>query len=140
MSWWSGKTDVVASSTTHAEYIGQDFAARELEWILQFLKELGVKQEVIPDIIGTKLEDTTLYGDNQPAMNLARNPVNHKASKHIDVKHHRIRDLLKRKVFKLVYVPTLDNTADILTKGVDKQKFEKHRAGMGMIRVKEDSY
>lgn len=40
INWWSGKEDLVASSTVHAEYIGQDAAARELEWLIQLQKEI----------------------------------------------------------------------------------------------------
>lgn len=136
ISWWSGKQEIVASSTTHAEYIGQDAASRELEWILQFLGELNLSPNDIPAIYGRE-SAPSLYGDNQPAQNLAKNPVNHRATKHFDIKLHRIRELLHNKVFRLLYVPSKMNTADILTKCLDKSTFEFHRTGMGISRLLE---
>jgi hypothetical protein len=139
ISWWSGKEDLVASSTVHAEYIGQDAAARELEWLIQLQREIGFTAASSPRIYGYGLGNTPwLYGDNQGAQSLAKNPVNHKQSKHIDIKYHRIRELLKNGVFRLEYVPTKENVADIFTKGLDKPSFEKHRAAMGMHKIRED--
>lgn len=142
VTWGSGKQELVAASTTHAEYIGQDSAARELEWILQLLKEMGLPPDSIPKIYGHGIIDPlpSLYGDNQPAQKLAKNAGNHKGSKHIDIKYHRIRELLEKKVLKLIYVPSKKNTADIMTKALDKGTFEMHREGMGMGLIREDSF
>ena len=136
VSWWSGKQEVVATSTVHAEYIGQDYATRELMWIQQFLKELG-----LPAREGTKVyghmgqTPPTLYGDNQGAQALARNPVHHKLTKHIDIKHHFIREQLAKKVLTLVYCPSQKNVADIMTKPLQRVVFERHREAMGMTEV-----
>ena len=133
VSWGSFKQSVVATSTTQAEYIGQDAAARELLFLLQFLKELDVPGLEVSH--PTNITGPNLMGDNQGALALAKNPVHHKLSKHFDIKLHFVRDLLKKKLFVLRYVPTKDNTADIMTKPLDKQPFEKHRSGMGMIEL-----
>ena len=93
VSWWSGKQELVATSTTQAEYIGQDAATRELIWILQLLKDIGFSPNEITKVYGNIAP--TLFGDNQSAQALARNAVHHKLSKHFDVKYHFIREQLK---------------------------------------------
>ena len=125
ISWWSGKQEVVATSTTQAEYIGQEHATRELMWILQFLRDIGFPPAQVPK----------LYGDNQSAQSLARNPNQHKRTKHFDVKHHFIREQLQRKTMRLIYCPSQKNIADIMTKPLSKQVFEQHREGMGMQQM-----
>jgi transposase InsO family protein len=133
ISWWSGKQDLVATSTTHAEYIGQDQAARELVWILQFLKEIGFSPEHLTKIYGHSLP--TLLGDNQGALALAKNGGHHKLSKHFDVRLHAIRGYIQKKILELVYCPSNQNTADIMTKPLSKQVFEFHREGMGIQKL-----
>jgi hypothetical protein len=133
VSWWSGKQDVVATSTTHAEYIAQDYATRELIWILQFLKELGFPAQSTTNVFGNAANSLpTLLGDNQGALALARNPVHHKRTKHIDVKYHFIREQLAKKILSLVYCPSQKNVADIMTKPLGKPLFERQRESMGM--------
>ena len=136
ISWWSGKQPVVATSTTHAEYIGQDYAARELIWILRFLDEIGFPAKDITKIYShLNLTMPLLYGDNQGALALAKNPVHHRLTKHIDVRYHFIREQLAKKVFNLLYCPTKKNVADIMTKPLDKVLFEQHRESMGISDV-----
>ena len=63
--------------------------------------------------------------DNQGAINLAKNPMYHKRSKHIDVKYHFIRSEIRTGRIELEYIPTSDNVADIFTKPVNKAKLDK---------------
>ncbi len=127
---------MVATSTTHAEYIAQDYAARELVWILEFLREIGFPASNITKVYGNAEESLTrLYGDNQGALALARNPVHHKNTKHIEVKYHYIREQLAKKVMSLSYCPSQQNMADIMTKPLSRQVFEKHRQAMGMSGI-----
>jgi hypothetical protein len=136
ISWWSGKQPVVATSTTHAEYIGQDYAARELIWILRFLDEIGVPAKDVTKVYShLNLSLPLLYGDNQGALALAKNPVHHRLTKHIDVRFHFIREQLAKNVFKLLYCPTKRNVADIMTKPLDRPLLEQHRESMGISDV-----
>ena len=139
ITWESSKQDLVATSSTYAEYIGQDLGARHLLFALQFVREIGFPKHIEDQILGTSvtpmgytMPEATLYGDNIGAQSLARNPVNHKLSKGFLVKYHHIRDWLEKKLFQLKYVSTSQNTADIITKSLDNQPFEKHRIGLGM--------
>jgi hypothetical protein len=139
IAWESSKQNLVATSSTYAEYIGQDLGARNLLFVKQFIQEIGFPAQIEEQILGTtitpmgySMSGVKLFGDNLGAQSLARNPVNHKLSKHFLVKYHHIRDWLEKKMFQLQYVPTTQNTADIMTKALDKQLFERHRSGLGM--------
>ena len=64
------------------------------------------------------VEVPTLHCDSQSAIMLAKNPVFHAMTKHIDVKYQFIWDVLEDKHMELVKVHTDDNPADLLTKGL----------------------
>jgi hypothetical protein len=91
-----------------AEYIATAEAAREAVWLRNLLKELGFKQ----------VGPTTLHVDNQGAMRLATSPSTHQRTKHIDIKHHLIRELIDRGTIELRYVATEKQQADLLTKAL----------------------
>jgi len=97
---------------------------------LEFLNEIGFAPEEVTKVFGNM--KPTLFGDNQSAQAIARNPVKHKLSKHFRCKLHYIREQLKNNVLNLVYCPSSLNTADVMTKPLSKGVFERHREGMGM--------
>ena len=106
---------IIAQSTTEAEYIAINIAAKEAIYIKSLLLELGYyKQNKLP-----------LYTDNNGALLLAKNPVFHERTKHIAVKYHYIRDLINRGIIDLIYIPTKDQKADGFTKALDKNKFQE---------------
>ena len=80
------------------------------------MTDLGIKQEL-----------PVLHCDSQSAIQLARNPVFHAKTKHVDVKYHFIRELIEDKQLQLVKVHTTENPADLLTKGLPKASFEQCR-------------
>jgi transposase InsO family protein len=108
ITWCSRRQQTVASSTVEAEYIATAEAAREAIWLRNLLKELGFKS----------LSSTLLHVDNQGALRLALNPSTHQRTKHIDIKHHLIRELVESGTIDLEYVPTQKQEADILTKAL----------------------
>jgi methyl coenzyme M reductase subunit D len=71
---------------------------------------------------------TVIYEDNKGCIDLSLNPVHHGRSKHIDIKHHSIRDRVQDGQVKLEYVATEDNIADIFTKPLIAIKFKKFAA------------
>ena len=73
---------------------------------------------------------TVIRIDNQGAINLARNPIHHQRSKHIDIKYHFIRLEVKEERVSLEYIPTEENIADIFTKPASKGKLQKFKAIM----------
>lgn len=108
---------VIATSTMVAEWIASYFATTEAIWLRKLLKELGFEQKL----------PTVIYGDNQGAIAISENPESHQRSKHIDVKYRYVRECVEAQSIKMDYINTSDMIADLLTKGLDCSKFEKHR-------------
>ena len=113
----------VALSTTEAEYMAMAEALKEIMWLRQFLIDLDYGD---PDLA------TTLFTDNQGALALAENPVSHARSKHIDIRHHFIRNAVIAGTVFVQYIPTDSMTADSLTKALGRQKHERCLELMGM--------
>ncbi|MCI68219.1 peroxidase 4-like, partial [Trifolium medium] len=61
----------------------------------------------------------TLYCDNLSAINISKNPIQHSRTKHIDIRHHFIRELVEEKIVMLEHVATEEQLADIFTKALD---------------------
>ena len=76
------------------------------------LKDFGVSREVL-----------TLYYDNLSAINISKNPIQHSRTKHIDIRHHYIRNLIEDKIIDLRHVSIEDQMVDIFTKGLDASKY-----------------
>ena len=65
-----------------------------------------------------------IFGDNQASIKLAENPQSHDRTKHIDIKHFYIREIIKQYPIKVEYISTKDQLADILTKATTTQVFK----------------
>jgi hypothetical protein len=83
ISWFSKKQNCVALSTAEAEYIAAGSSCSQLLWMKQMLSEYNVEQDML-----------TSYYDNLSAINISKNPIQHSRTKHIDIRHHFIRDLV----------------------------------------------
>ena len=116
ISWKSRKQQTVALSTCKAEYISLANAVQEAKFLKQLCKDMNIVSD-----------DVLINVDNQGAINLAKNPVNHQRSKHIDIKYHFIRSEIQKGNVRLQYVTTEDNVADIFTKPATKAKLEKFK-------------
>ena len=117
VSWQVKKQPTVSLSSCEAEYQGLAAAVQEAIFLRGLLRELGYEQ----------FEPTTIGEDNQSCIKLATNPVLHKRSKHIDTKYHFIRERVDDNSIKLIYTPTDEMAADLLTKALPQQKVEQHR-------------
>ncbi|KAL3016515.1 hypothetical protein AAZX31_06G217400 [Glycine max] len=126
ISWFSKKQNCVSLSTAEAEYIAAESSCSQLVWMKQMLKEYNVEQDVM-----------TLYCDNLSAINISKNPVQHSRTKHIDIRHHYIRDLVDDKVITLEHVDTEEQIADIFTKALDANQFEKLRGKLGICLLED---
>nr|GEU34318.1 copia LTR rider [Tanacetum cinerariifolium] len=104
---------VVALSTTEAEYMALTEAVKEAIWLRGLLEELGVE-----------LNRVTVNCDNQGAIHLSRNHVFHERTKHINVRYHFIREVLEAKTVEVLKVGTEHNVADALTKVVPGHKLQ----------------
>src|SRR5205814_4744190 len=129
VAWRSQLQPTVALATMEAEYMALTEATKELIWIRNLLMELGY----INNKTDTK-SPTDLYSDNQSAIALAKNPVSHARAKHIDIRHHFIREAIQDKIIWVQYIPTAEMTADSLTKALSREKHQKCAARMGMTR------
>ncbi|CAB4009117.1 Hypothetical predicted protein, partial [Paramuricea clavata] len=116
VSWRSRKQATVALSTCEAEYMALTDAVQEAKFLKQLCVDLNIVQVS---------HSVLVNGDNQGAINLAKNPMYHKRSKHIDVKYHFIRSEVRTGSIVLAYILTDENEADIFTKPVSKVKLDK---------------
>ena len=98
ISWQSKRQPTVALSSTEAEYMALTQAAKEALWLQGLLSEFGIK----------KTRPTTILEDNQGCIALAKNPTSHARTKHIDIRHHFIRETLEAGQIKLDYCPTVE--------------------------------
>jgi hypothetical protein len=127
IAWKSRRQPTVALSTMESEYMALTDATKELKWIRTLLAELGYSNNNSNDE-----PPTTLFSDNQSAIALAKNPVSHARAKHIDLRHHFVREAIQDKVIWVQYIPTTEMTADSLTKALGREKHEKCTSRMGM--------
>ena len=122
VSWGSRKQNSIALSTTEAEYIAAAACCSQLLWLKQQLKDFGVE-------LGT-LE---IKCDNTSAINVSKNPVHHSRTKHIDIRHHFLRDHVEKGNIELTHCRTEDQIADIFTKGLSRLPYLNLRMLLGMI-------
>jgi len=123
ISWSSKRQGTVALSSCEAEYYAISSAITETQWIRQFLRELlSYDRQLSQSNI-----DTLSQVDNQSAIAISINDVHHTRSKHIDIRHHFIRDAIISGKVCMEYVPTEDQLADILTKGLGRIRHQELR-------------
>ena len=126
VSWFSKKQNCVSLSTAEAEYIAAGSSCSQMIWMKQMLTEYNVTQDVM-----------TLYCDNLSTINISKNPIQHSRTKHIDIRHHFIRDLVEEKTIKLEHVATEIQLADLFTKALDANQFENLRGKLGIFQHEE---
>jgi len=129
ISWSSKRQQCVSTSSAEAEYVGECNAAKELTFLVQALKEVGYD--------GSDTNPTTILADNQAAIKMGSNPVNHHRAKHIDTSYHYVRNKVEEGAIKLEYIPTDQMVADGLTKPLESGKFLRFRSVMGLASRNE---
>jgi hypothetical protein len=112
MSWASKKQNLVALSTTEVEYIAAGHCCAQLLWIRQTLRDYGYK-----------LSKNPLLFDNESAIRMADNLVDHSRTKHIDIRYHFLRDHQQKGDIEIAYVSTHNQLDDIFTKLLDEKTF-----------------
>ncbi|GBE86218.1 Retrovirus-related Pol polyprotein from transposon TNT 1-94 [Sparassis crispa] len=120
--WSSKRQHSMAQSSTEAEYMAGAHGTKEAVWLRAFLSEIGQVQK----------GPTPLLIDNQSAIALSKNAAFHERTKHIAVRYHFIREKYDSGEIEPEYVPTRNQVADVLTKGLPREKHEKFSAGMGL--------
>jgi hypothetical protein len=122
VSWSSKKQNSIALSTTEAEYVATGACCAQLLWMKQTLRDFGCEQSKIP-----------LLCDNERAIKLADNPVNHSRTKHIDIRHHFLRDHQAKEDIDVQHVRTEFQLADIFTKPLDESRFCALRRELNIV-------
>ena len=125
LSWKTKKQPTVALSSCESEYMALCAAAKEAIFLRNVLDDIG-------KVVGMSREcrPVTIFEDNQGALALAKNPVHHERSKHIDIKYHFTRECVLNKQIEITYVQSENNVADILTKAATKLKLSKFRVAL----------
>ncbi|KAM0065667.1 putative RNA-directed DNA polymerase [Helianthus debilis subsp. tardiflorus] len=125
VSWCSKRQPTVSLSTTEAEYRAAAMAAQECTWLIRLLNELGQEVDYKVD----------LYGDNISSIRLAENPTFHARTKHVEVHYHFIREKVLLGEINFEYVNTHDQTADMFTKALTKEKMIKFCESLGLVEA-----
>ncbi|KAM0971828.1 hypothetical protein EV1_019416 [Malus domestica] len=125
VSWSSKKQPVVTLSTTEAEFIDVASSACQVVWLRRIMESLNQEQ----------YGPTLVYCDNVSAIKLLKNPVLHGRSKHIDIRFHFLRDLVKDGVLELAQCSSQEQVADVLTKPLKVDTFLKMRELMGVCKI-----
>jgi hypothetical protein len=122
IGWASRKQRTIAQNTTEAEYMAMTDASNQGVWYRSFLRELGYDVNApIP-----------LHCDNKGAVDLALNPVTGRRSKHIDIRHHVIREYLESNQISLIRTPTTEMVADGFTKSLSRTLLHRFNTHMGL--------
>ena len=122
IAWKSRRQPTVALSTTEAEYMATSDATRQAMWIRQILQDLDFDQK----------QPLVIYNDNTGSVALSRNPVHHDRTKHIAIRHHFIREQVELGTVEILHIPSGENIADILTKPLARELFERLRLLLGL--------
>ncbi|GJW28349.1 putative ribonuclease H-like domain-containing protein [Tanacetum coccineum] len=115
---------VVANSTTEAEYIAASNCCRQVLWIQNQLLDYGYN-----------FMQTKIHIDNESTICIVKNPVFHSKTKHIEIRHHFIRDSYEKKLIQMIKIHTDQNVADLLTKAFDVSRFQYLIASIGMLNL-----
>ena len=120
ISWKSRAQKGVTLSSSEAEFVALSEAVKEIRFIFQVLRSMGI--EVKTPIV--------VRADNVGAMFMAKNTSISDRTKHVDIRYHFIREFIDQEFIKIVFVSTKENVADIFTKNLPKELFERHSNNM----------
>jgi hypothetical protein len=122
VSFASKKQNSVALSTAEAEYIVAGHCCAQLLWMRQTLRDYGYNLSKVP-----------LLCDNQSAICMADNPVEHSRTKHIDIRYHFLRDHQQKGGIEIAYVNTHNQLTDIFSNPLDEKSFSKLRNELNVL-------
>ncbi|GJR53340.1 putative ribonuclease H-like domain-containing protein [Tanacetum coccineum] len=108
ISWQCKKQTIVATSTTEAEYVAALSCCGQVLWIQNQMLDYGFN-----------FMNTKIHIDKESTICIVKNPVYHSKTKHIEIRHHFIRDSYEKKLIRVEKIHTDFNVADLLTKAFD---------------------
>ncbi|GJZ47134.1 putative ribonuclease H-like domain-containing protein, partial [Tanacetum coccineum] len=112
ISWQCKKQTIVATSTTEAEYVAAASCCGQVLWIQNQMLDYGFN-----------FMNTKIHIDNESTICIVKNLVYHSKTKHIEIRHHFIRDSYEKKLIRVEKIHTDFNVADLLTKAFDGPRF-----------------
>jgi hypothetical protein len=124
-TWSSKKQATIALSAMEAEYIALSHAARENLWLCSLFTELDLPLS----------SPTPIFVDNRGAIDFTFNAGYHARSKHIDIRHHFIRDVVTSNEVSVHHCASAQNSVDIFTKPLPRHQHEEQVRKLGMTRV-----
>ncbi|GKA90067.1 retrovirus-related pol polyprotein from transposon TNT 1-94 [Tanacetum coccineum] len=116
------KQTALAISTTEAEYVSAGKACQHALWMKQALIDYDVQ-----------LDDILILCDYKGAIDLRKNPVQHSRTKHIEIRHHFLRDNIQKGHISIEKVSSVNNITDILSKPLKRESFNYLRLGLEMM-------
>jgi hypothetical protein len=122
VSWSSKKQTSVALSTAEAEYVAAGQCYAQLLCMRQTIQDFGYNLSEVP-----------LLCDNESAIRLAVNPIEHSRTKHIDMRHHFLRDHQQKGDIDVYHISTENQLADIFTKPLDEKRFCRLRSELNVL-------
>jgi hypothetical protein len=122
VSWSSKKQTSVALSTAEGEYVAAGQYCVQLLWMRQTLRDFGYNLSKVP-----------LLCDNESAIRLVDNPVEHSFTKHIDIRHHFLRDHQQKGDIDIFHISTENQLVDIFTKPLDEKTFCRLRSELNVL-------
>ncbi|GKC00223.1 hypothetical protein Tco_0986359, partial [Tanacetum coccineum] len=124
ISWQCKKQTVVANSTTEAEYIAASNYCGQVLWIQNQLLDYGYN-----------FMQTKIHIDYESTICIVKNPFFHSKTKHIEIRHHFIRDSNEKKFIQMIKIHTDQNVTDFLTKAFNVSRFQYLIASIGMLNL-----
>ncbi|GJX34496.1 hypothetical protein Tco_0246053 [Tanacetum coccineum] len=124
ISWKCKKQTIVATSTTEAEYVVAASCCEQVLWIQNQMMDYGYN-----------FMNTKIFIDNERTICIVKNLVFHSKTKHIEIRHHFIRDSNKKKLVQMIKIYTGLNVADLLTKAFDVGRFQYLIASIGILNL-----
>ena len=124
VSWRSKKQSCVALSTAEAEYVALSSATQEAIWMKQLVSSILQERSEKPIVV---------YEDNKSAICMTKHQQFHGRSKHIDIRHHFVREKVAANEVEVRYCKSVDMIADIFTKPLSAPKFNKLKTMLGMV-------
>ena len=122
VSWHSKKQNSVALSIVEVEYIATNLCCAQILWMKQTLSDFDLSFEHVP-----------IKCDNTSVISISKNLMQHSRTKHIEIRHHFLRDHAQKGDITLEFVSTKDQLVDIFTKPLSEEKFVDIRRQLGVV-------
>jgi hypothetical protein len=127
VSWSSKRQATVSRSSAEAEYRAVANAVADCVWLRQLLGELSCPVS----------KATVVFCDNVSAVYMSTNPVHHRQTKHIELDIHFVREKVALGELRVVHIPTTQQLADVMTKGLPAASFQSFRSSLCVLPVED---